>query len=77
MTENDSGAARERIAKVIARSGLCSRRDAERWIADGRVTLNGQALNSPAIVVGPEDKRRLQRIRRMVFFEVEIAETPK
>ncbi len=28
----------ERIAKVIARAGLCSRRDAERWIADGRVS---------------------------------------
>ena len=55
MTEDDS-AARERIAKVIARSGLCSRRDAERWIADGRVSLNGQTLSTPAIVVGPDDK---------------------
>lgn len=46
----------ERIAKVIARAGLCSRRDAERWIADGRVSVNGQILNSPAFTVGPDDK---------------------
>jgi 23S rRNA pseudouridine2605 synthase len=32
-----AGAAPERIAKLLARAGLCSRRDAERWIADGRV----------------------------------------
>jgi 23S rRNA pseudouridine2605 synthase len=41
----------ERIAKVIARAGLCSRREAERWIADGRVKLDGKVLESPAITV--------------------------
>ena len=46
----------ERIAKVIARAGLCSRRDAERWIADGRVAVNGRVLASPAVNVGPEDR---------------------
>ncbi len=46
---------KERIAKVIARAGLCSRRDAERWIAEGRVKLDGKVLDSPAIVVGPEN----------------------
>jgi 23S rRNA pseudouridine2605 synthase len=45
----------ERIAKVIARAGLCSRRDAERWIADGRVSVNGKRLETPAFTVGPED----------------------
>ena len=45
----------DRIAKVIARAGLCSRRDAEAWIAEGRVKLNGKELTSPAITVGPED----------------------
>ena len=46
----------ERIAKVIARAGLCSRRDAERWITDGRVSVNGQTLNSPAFTVSPDDR---------------------
>jgi len=34
----------ERIAKRIARSGLCSRREAERWITDGKVRLNNKIL---------------------------------
>jgi 23S rRNA pseudouridine2605 synthase len=41
----------QRIAKVLARAGLCSRRDAERWIAEGRVTLDGEVLTSPAVNV--------------------------
>jgi 23S rRNA pseudouridine2605 synthase len=45
-----------RIAKAMARAGLCSRRDAERWIADGRVSLNGKVIRSPALDVGPADK---------------------
>jgi 23S rRNA pseudouridine2605 synthase len=45
----------ERIAKVIARVGLCSRRDAEGWIAAGRVSVNGEVLTSPAFNVGPDD----------------------
>ncbi|HVJ39847.1 MAG TPA: pseudouridine synthase [Dongiaceae bacterium] len=49
----------ERIAKVMARAGLCSRRDAEAWIADGRVTLNGKKLTSPAVNVGPMDVVRV------------------
>ena len=46
----------ERIAKVMARAGLCSRREAERWIEDGRVAVNGQCLESAACVVGPGDE---------------------
>jgi 23S rRNA pseudouridine2605 synthase len=45
----------ERIAKVIARAGLCSRRDAERWILDGRVSVNGKILVTPAFTVEPSD----------------------
>ena len=41
----------ERIAKVMARAGLCSRRDAERWIAEGRVKVDGEVLATPACVV--------------------------
>jgi 23S rRNA pseudouridine2605 synthase len=46
----------ERIAKVIARAGVCSRRDAERLIAEGRVTLDGAVLDSPAVTVGPDSR---------------------
>lgn len=44
-----------RVAKAIARAGLCSRRDAERWIEAGRVAVNGKRLETPACVVGPGD----------------------
>lgn len=44
-----------RIAKAMARAGLCSRRDAERWILEGRVVVNGETLNSPALDVTPAD----------------------
>ena len=45
----------ERVAKAIARAGLASRREAEGWIAAGRVALNGRVLDSPAVLVGPGD----------------------
>lgn len=43
----------EKIAKVIARAGVCSRRDAERLVTDGRVRLDGKVLASPAERVRP------------------------
>ena len=46
----------ERLAKVMARAGLCSRREAERWIADGRVGVNGKAVTSPALNVSEADR---------------------
>ncbi len=46
----------QRIAKRIARAGLCSRRDAERWIEAGRVVVNGKKLQTPAFTVKPSDK---------------------
>src|SRR3954449_1421936 len=49
----------ERIAKAIARAGLCSRRDAERWIAEGRVSLDGAILTSPAVTVTADSDIRV------------------
>jgi len=49
----------QRIAKVMARAGLCSRREAETWIAAGRVTVNGTRLESPAYNVGAADDVRV------------------
>ncbi len=46
----------ERIAKKIARAGLCSRREAEQWIAAGRVAVNGAPIASPAVNVTAEDR---------------------
>ena len=46
----------ERIAKRLARAGICSRRDAERWIAEGRVAVNGKKLDTPAFLVQPGDR---------------------
>ncbi|HEY5226200.1 MAG TPA: pseudouridine synthase, partial [Methylovirgula sp.] len=46
----------DRIAKIMARAGLCSRRDAEAWIAQGRVAVNGKTLTSPAVTIGPTDE---------------------
>jgi 23S rRNA pseudouridine2605 synthase len=45
-----------RVAKAMARAGLCSRREAERWIADGRVSVNGAVLKTPAVEVRPKDR---------------------
>lgn len=46
----------DRIAKVLARAGVASRREAERMIEAGRVGVNGALINSPALNVVPEDK---------------------
>jgi 23S rRNA pseudouridine2605 synthase len=46
----------ERIAKVMSRAGLASRREAEAWIAAGRVVVNGKVIASPALNVGPDDR---------------------
>lgn len=45
----------ERIAKVMARAGVASRRDSEALIAEGRVSVNGKVIESPALDVGPND----------------------
>jgi 23S rRNA pseudouridine2605 synthase len=44
-----------RVAKLLARAGVASRREVERLIEAGRVALNGQILTTPAVKVGPDD----------------------
>ena len=57
MTEDWSQG--ERIAKALARAGVCSRRDAEKLIEEGRVSVNGKKLDSPAFKVTPSDLIRV------------------
>ncbi len=49
--EGKSALGGERIAKVIARAGICSRRDAEKLIAEGKVSVDGTVITTPAIKV--------------------------
>ncbi|MEX0329390.1 MAG: pseudouridine synthase [Ruegeria sp.] len=46
----------DRIAKVLARAGIASRREAERMIEAGRVAVNGTTIDSPALNVTDQDK---------------------
>ncbi len=46
----------ERLAKFIARSGVCSRRAAEELIAQKRITVNGETVDSPAFNVEGNEK---------------------
>jgi 23S rRNA pseudouridine2605 synthase len=56
MIEQDSRSGHgERVAKVIARAGLASRREAEQWIAAGRVMVNGKVIAAPAVIVTARD----------------------
>jgi 23S rRNA pseudouridine2605 synthase len=55
MASTSANTEKTRIAKVMADAGLCSRREAEAWIAAGRVSVNGKVLQSPAIAVDSND----------------------
>jgi 23S rRNA pseudouridine2605 synthase len=46
QTEGSEVRPGQRIAKVMARAGVCSRREAEAWIAEGRVSVNGEILQA-------------------------------
>lgn len=57
-TATKAGASPEgdRIAKVLSRAGVASRREAERMIAEGRVRVNGTQIDSPALNVTAQDR---------------------
>ena len=46
----------ERVAKVLSRAGVASRREAERMIEAGEVSVNGKVITSPALNVTPADR---------------------
>ena len=49
------GEKQDRIAKVLARAGVASRREVERLIGLGKVAVNGRILDTPATLVGRDD----------------------
>jgi 23S rRNA pseudouridine2605 synthase len=59
LPEAEAAVRPERIAKMLARAGLCSRRDAERWITQGRVSIDGAVLTSPAVTVTADNDIRV------------------
>ena len=56
MAKSKPSPSGDRVAKAIARAGLCSRREAEAWIVAGRVSVNGKKIKSPALNVTPADQ---------------------
>lgn len=52
----ENRAAGERINRYLAHCGLCSRREADRWIAEGRVSVNGKTVTRPGLSIGPRDR---------------------
>lgn len=58
MTEEYPG---ERIAKRLSRAGVCSRREAERWIADGRIMVDGKKITEPGTLVTDASDIRVDR----------------
>jgi 23S rRNA pseudouridine2605 synthase len=58
MTETDDTEIEnkgERIARRLSRAGICSRREAERWIEAGRVAVDGKTIHTPATLVTDEN----------------------
>jgi len=64
----------ERIQKVLAHAGVSSRREAEKWLAEGRITVNGTVVTQPGTRVDPErdhikvDGKRLRPPGRRVYY---------
>ncbi|HWO42109.1 MAG TPA: S4 domain-containing protein, partial [Candidatus Eisenbacteria bacterium] len=64
----------ERLQKLIARAGLASRREAERWILEGRVSINGRVVTTLGAKADPAtdsikvDGKRLKLPQRFLYF---------
>mgnify|MGYP000844842241 CR=1 FL=1 len=59
MTEETEKQPGERIAKRLSRAGVCSRREAERWIAEGRIMVDGKKISAPGTLVTDESDIRV------------------
>lgn len=72
-----TGDGSERIQKLLSRAGVASRREAERWLAAGRITVNGAVVTHPGVKVDPGrdhvkvDGRRLREPGRRVYYLVD------
>lgn len=64
----------ERLQKILARAGLASRREAERWIAEGRVTVNGTVVRKLGSQADPAkdsikvDGKRIKRAAAPLYY---------
>jgi 23S rRNA pseudouridine2605 synthase len=74
VSAGEGGAiARERIQKVLSRAGAASRREAERWLAEGRISVNGSVVSTPGTRVDPAldhiriDGRRLRPAPNLAY----------
>ncbi len=63
----------ERIQKVLAKAGISSRREAERMILEGRVTVNGKVLNSMGLKVDPSKDHIRVDGKRLSDYEPKVA----
>jgi pseudouridine synthase len=74
MSREGSAVAGERIQKVLSRAGLASRREAERWLSQGRIVVNGAVVTAPGTRVDPAidhirvDGRRLRPEARHAYY---------
>ena len=77
QADPSSASAPERIAKILARAGVASRRDAERMVMEGRVSVNGKVLDTPAFTATPADRievdgrpiRGIERTRLWLYYK--------
>ena len=73
-----------RIAKYLARLGVCSRREAEKLIAQERITVNGEVLTDMAFNVSGDEKILLECLENSndkmlvpVYYQLSQAENEK
>jgi len=76
-TETQEGTS-ERINRYMAHCGLCSRREADRWIEGGRVAVNGKVVTQPGVIITPADTLSVdgKPVRRQTEFTYMLYNKP-